>query len=66
MAQTLVVVSKVKDEAKMRVSREAIDAISDAVRKVVKTAAERAKNEGRETIKAKHVEAVFSILQDES
>jgi histone H3/H4 len=63
--ELLIVVSKVKTEAKMRVSREALDELSDHVRAVLKVSAENAKREGVETIKARHVaEAVTGRKPD--
>jgi hypothetical protein len=53
--EILIVVSKVKAAAKMRVSREAIDALSASLGRLIQAAAARAKSEGVETIKARHV-----------
>ena len=56
--ETLVVVSKVKDYVKtkgMQTSETAIDALSTAVREVLDKAVERAKDNGRQTVKDRDI-----------
>ncbi|HQC51438.1 MAG: hypothetical protein BWY68_00804 [bacterium ADurb.Bin400] len=56
--ETLVVVSKVKDFVKeqgLQTSETAVDAISDAVRELLTKAIERAKANGRQTIKDRDI-----------
>lgn len=64
MASVLVVTSKVKALAKtavkgteLRTSGEFIDALSDKVEALVKAAAEKAKEDGRGTLKARDLES---------
>lgn len=57
-AETLVVVSKVKDYVKgkgFQTSETAIDAISTAVRELLDKATARAKDNGRQTIKDRDI-----------
>ncbi len=56
--ETLVVVSKVKDYVKtkgLQTSETAIDALSTAVREVLDKAVERAKDNGRQTVKDRDI-----------
>ena len=56
--ETLVVVSKVKDFVKeqgLQTSETAVEAISDAVRELLTKAIERAKANGRQTIKDRDI-----------
>jgi len=56
--ETLVVVSKVKDFVKeqgLQTSETAVDAISDTVRELLTKAIERAKANGRQTIKDRDI-----------
>lgn len=59
MAQeTLVVISKVKDYVKgkgLQTSETAVDSLSDAVRELLDKAIERAKANGRQTIKDRDI-----------
>ena len=57
-AETLVVVSKVKDYVKAKgfqTSETAVDAISTAVRELLDKAIARAKDNGRQTIKDRDI-----------
>ena len=56
--ETLVVVSKIKDYVKgkgFQTSETAVDALSNAVRELLDKATERAKSNGRQTIKDRDV-----------
>ena len=59
MAQeTLVVVSKIKDYVKgkgFQTSETAVDALSNAVRELLDKACERAKDNGRQTVKDRDI-----------
>lgn len=66
MASQLVVVSKVKQVVtsnkkfkKMRISKDALDKLSDEVEEVVLRAAEKAAEAGLNTIKSRHVGAAL-------
>ncbi len=56
--ETLVVVSKIKEYVKgkgMQTSETAVDALSDAVRDLLNKAVERAKDNGRQTVKDRDI-----------
>lgn len=56
--ETMVVVSKVKEYIKekgMQTSETAVDALSDAVRELLDKAVNRAKDNGRQTIKDRDI-----------
>jgi len=56
--ETLVVVSKVKEYVKskgLQTSETAVDALSNSVRELLDKAAERAKDNGRQTIKDRDI-----------
>lgn len=56
--ETLVVISKVKEYVKekgLQTSETAIDALSDAVRELLDKAIERAKDNGRQTVKDRDI-----------
>lgn len=56
--ETLVVVSKVKDYVKskgMQTSETAVDALSEAVRSLLDKAVDRAKDNGRQTVKDRDI-----------
>lgn len=56
--ETLVVVSKVKEYVKtkgLQTSETAVDALSDSVRELLDKAVERAKDNGRQTVKDRDI-----------
>ena len=56
--ETLVVVSKIKEYVKtkgMQTSETAVDALSDSVRELLDKAVERAKDNGRQTVKDRDI-----------
>lgn len=56
--ETLVVVSKIKEYVKTKgcqTSETAVDALSDAVRELLDKAVERAKDNGRQTVKDRDI-----------
>ena len=56
--ETLVVVSKIKEYVKskgMQTSETAVDALSDSVRDLLNKAVERAKDNGRQTVKDRDI-----------
>lgn len=56
--ETLVVVSKIKEYVKtkgLQTSETAVEALSDAVRELLDKAVERAKDNGRQTVKDRDI-----------
>ena len=56
--ETLVVVSKIKEYVKgkgLQTSETAVDSLSDAVRELLDKAVERAKDNGRQTVKDRDI-----------